>query len=240
MAEALDRFYYLENFRRMLAWLSQRYADLLAPEGQRFIEIFSGLPLASAALLVRMITRRGDLFRSRRLVYAEIGCTHSAAVALIEAGLVEVQPAISWSELQRLLTRSELVALLEVSTPVRRFSKPQLVEHLQGRCEAAQALSIWSSRTGEAVYRLSVAALCERLRIVFFGNFRQEWSEFVLTDLGIYRYETVSIDARARPFRRREEIDQFCSLYECRELLEEGTPAQQVLERIPAPLPQCE
>ena len=240
MPEAVHRFYYLDNFRRMLAWLSQRYEDLLAPDEQRFTEVFSALPLESAALLVRMITRRGDLFRGRRLVYAEIGCTRAAAAALIEAGLVEPRPAVSWSELQRLLTRSEITTLLDVSAAVRRSPKPQLVEHLQTRCEAADALSVWSSRTGEVFYRLSVAALCERLRIVFFGNFRQDWSEFVLTDLGIFRYESVPIDARARPFRRREEIDQFCSLYACREQLQAGAPPDQVLEQIPAPLADCE
>jgi hypothetical protein len=240
MPEADYRFYYLENFRRLLDWLSRRYEDLLAPEERRFTETFSALPLESAALLVRMITRRGDLFRSRRLVYAEIGCPRAAAGALIEAGLIEPQPPVSWTELQRLLTRLELAALFEISAAVRRSPKSQLIEHLQARCEAPHALSVWSSRTGEAVYRLSVAALCERLRIVFFGNFRQDWSEFVLTDLGIYRYETVDIDARARPFRSRAEIDQFCSLYACREQLQAGAPAQQVLEQIPAPLPDCE
>ncbi len=75
---------------------------------------------------------------------------------------------------------------------------------------------------------------------MFFGNFRQDWSEFVLTDLGIYRYESVNIDARARPFHRRAEIDQFCSLYACREQLQAGAPAQQVMEQIPAPLADCE
>jgi hypothetical protein len=240
MPEAAHRFYYLDNFHRMLVWLHQRYEDLLAPDEQRFTEVFYALPRASAALLVRMITRRGDLFRSRRLVYAEIGCPRAAAAALTEAGLVEAQPVLSWRELQRLLTRSELATLMELPAAVRRSSKPQLVEHLQGSCEATHALSIWLSRTGEAIYRLRVAALCERLRIVFFGNFRQDWSEFVLTDLGIYRYESVRIDARARPFRRREEIDQFHSLYVCREQLRAGAPAEQVLEQMPAPLADCE
>src|SRR5690242_10209037 len=162
MPEAAHRFYYLDNFRRLLHWLSERYPDLLAPDEQRFTEIFSGLPLESAALLVRMITRRGDLFRSRRLVYAEIGCPHAAAAALIEAALVEPQPALSWTELQRLLTRSELGTLFEMPAAMRRLPKPQLIEHLQARCEAPEALSVWSGRTGEVIYRLSVAALCER------------------------------------------------------------------------------
>lgn len=34
--------------------------------------------------------------------------------------------------------------------------------------------------------------LCDRLRLMFFGNLHQDWSEFVLADLGIYTYEKSS------------------------------------------------
>ena len=57
-------FYYLENFCAALAWLQQRYGDLLNPTEHAFIERFHALPRKSAALLVRMVGRRGDLFRT--------------------------------------------------------------------------------------------------------------------------------------------------------------------------------
>ncbi len=234
------RLYYLDNFRKVLAWLWQRYQDLLASDELRFAALFASLPVESAALLVRMITRRGALFRSSRLMYAEIGCPRAAAAALIDAGFVDAQPELTWSDLQRLLTKVELAALFEVHTNVRRLPKPQMVQHLSTTWSATHARSTWSSRTGESIYHLTVAPLCDRLRILFFGNFRQDWSEFVLTDLGIYRYETIEMDARARAFRTRGEIDQFYRLYVCRELLHAGTPAQQVLEQIPEAFPDCE
>jgi hypothetical protein len=240
MPVAAHRLYYLDNFRKALALLCQRYEDLLASDELHFAATFTSLPVESAALLVRMITRRGALFRSSRLTYAEIGCPRAAAVALIEAGFVDVQPELTWLDLQRLLTKAELAALFEVPADVRRLPKPQMVQQLSTTWSATHARSIWSRCTGEPVYRLTVAPLCERLRIVFFGNFRQDWSEFVLTDLGVCRYETVEIDARARAFRTRREIDQFYLLYVCRELLHAGTPAQQVLEQIPETLPDCE
>ena len=31
-------------------------------------------------------------------------------------------------------------------------------------------------------------ALCDRLRLMFFGNLRQDWAEFVLTELGLQRF----------------------------------------------------
>lgn len=238
MPEPDHRFYYLENFRSVLAWLRERYEDLLAPEERAFAEQFGDLPLPSAALLVRMITRRGDVFRRRRLVYPEIGCPRAAAGPLIAAGWVDPQPALGWAEWQRLFTKAELWDLFEVPAPVRRSSKPQLMQYLQATRYAGHALSLCCA--DGAVFRLTVASLCEHLRIVFFGNFRQDWSELVLTDLGIYRYESVAIDRHARAFRTRAEIDQFYSLYDCRERLRAAAAPEGVLELIPPALPDCE
>jgi len=238
MPEADHRFYYLQNFRRVLAWLRERYEDLLSPEERGFAERLGDLPLPSAAVLVRMITRRGDVFRSSRLRYAEIGCPRAAAAALITAGWVEPRPCLEWAEWQRLFTKAELADLFDVPVPLRRSSKPQLMQYLQATRHAGHALSL--ACADGTVFRLSVAGLCERLRIVFFGNFRQHWSELVLTDLGIFRYESVAIDQHARAFRTRAEIDQFYSLYECRKRLHDGAPPEGVLALIPPALPDCE
>src|SRR5580698_337211 len=66
--------YYLLNFERALAWLAERYADVLGPDERSFLTEFSRLPQASRALLVRMLMRKGTLFKASRLIYDEIGC----------------------------------------------------------------------------------------------------------------------------------------------------------------------
>lgn len=45
-------FYYLTNFERALAWLGERYDDLLDLQEQAFVRDFALLPQASRALLV--------------------------------------------------------------------------------------------------------------------------------------------------------------------------------------------
>jgi hypothetical protein len=69
----LEPFYYLKNFELVLTTILERYSDLLLEEELRFITEFPQLPLASRALLTRMVMRRGDLFRASKLHYAEIG-----------------------------------------------------------------------------------------------------------------------------------------------------------------------
>lgn len=57
-------FYYLENFQRALEWLRVRYDDLLVADERSFIERFFALPRESAALLARLVSRRGPMFRT--------------------------------------------------------------------------------------------------------------------------------------------------------------------------------
>ena len=46
-----DPLYYLHNFRQVHDWLGQRYADLLAPDEEHFIQQFDSLPQASQAAM---------------------------------------------------------------------------------------------------------------------------------------------------------------------------------------------
>jgi hypothetical protein len=182
-------FYYLENFCTALAWLQQRYGDLLDETERAFIARFHDLPQPSAALLVRMIGRKGELFRSVKLRYAEIGCPTDAARTLIDLGWLDGQP------------------------------HPQLD---------------WCPETPDISYQLLIRPLCERLRLLFFGDFQQDWSAFVLADLGIFRYEKVPLDAATRAFQKREHLDTFCALFACQQQLEEGDDAETLLSGLPA------
>lgn len=103
-----NRYYYLDNFEMVLRWVQQRYEDLLVGAERDFIRHFQALPRASRALLVRMIMRRGTLFRSSKLRYDEIGSTPSAARPLIEQGWLDDRPALTLEQLFGQLTKAEL------------------------------------------------------------------------------------------------------------------------------------
>ncbi|HHW2824614.1 TPA: VRR-NUC domain-containing protein, partial [Pseudomonas aeruginosa] len=89
-----EPFYYLHNFRAVLAWIGERYADLLDDQERAFIAAFAELPEASQALLVRMVMRKGTLFREGKLAYAEIGDTRAAVQPLLALGWVDAQPTL--------------------------------------------------------------------------------------------------------------------------------------------------
>ena len=56
------------------------------------MDAFPSLPQASRALFVRMVMRKGTLFRASKLSYAEIGCTVEAARHLLPTGWIEHDP----------------------------------------------------------------------------------------------------------------------------------------------------
>ena len=237
---SLDPFYYLNNFESVLCSLLERYADLLSPEERRFIASLRALPRASRALSVGLALRNGDLFRASRLRYPEIGDTGCAAAPLLEAGWVDAQPNVGLDELQRLLTKQELLRYFSLPAREGRRTKPELVQILRGRAGAPQPFEGRRAGTDDCIYRLVAAPLFERFRLMFFGNFHQDWSEFVLADLGIFVYEKVATPLQSRAFRRRADIDVFLELHRCRELLHAEAPLDAVVRAMPPRKLDCE
>ena len=232
----LDPFYYLSNFETVIGSLNERYADLWSAEEQQFLSTFEGLPNASRALVVRMVMREGVLFRASRLDYPEIGETAAAVAPLIHAGWVDDDPKLDVDQLQRLITKAELLVYFPWSRPYRNLTKLDLVAMLRGQCPESRSFPAWCRESSDRVYQLLVAPVCERFRLMFFGNFHQDWSEFVLRDLGIFTYEKIPSLLQSRPFCSRAHVDAFAQLYLCGQWLGTGVALDQVVAAIPAPI----
>ena len=231
-------YYYLENFNVALDWLRGRYGELLAADEQQFMSDFARLPLQSAALLVRMVMRQGDLFRASKLNYAEIGPPQEATRPLTELGWLDPRPFVGFTDLCRLLRKAELSGILGLHGAAARTVRKNEILDLAGElAEAKRPLDEWWPQALDTLYQVKIAPLCERLRLMFFGNFRQTWSEFVLADLGIFRYEKVSLEPFARAFQTRAQIQRFHAIYQCRELLSTETALDEVLAAVPTALP---
>jgi hypothetical protein len=235
----LAPLYYLKNFELVLATIRARYCDLLLEDELRFITEFPLLPLNARALLTRMVMRRGDLFRASKLNYAEIGETPAAAAALIEAGWVSDRQLLSVGHLGGLLTKGELIACLKLPRRHVAWRKAELVAMLEAQFTEPRYFEDWYG-ADEVVYALAIDAVCERFRLMFFGDFGQSWTEFVTADLGIFRYEKVERSLRSRPFQSRLHIEVFQRIQECRELLREGMPLDELAAIVPAVIPDNE
>jgi len=228
-----NEFYYLENFHRVLEWIATRYGDLLTDEERAFIGLFPDLPQPSRALFVRMVMRKGSLFRASKLNYAEIGCAVEAARHLLPTGWIVHDPVISLDELFDLLLKPEIGAVFRLSLHEKAARKPEQLEALREAFGDARAFSDWYRDSGDAVYSILVKPLCDRLRLIFFGNLRQDWTEFVLSDLGVFQYEQVEFSASSRGFRTRRDVDDYMELHACKERFNNSEPLETVLSALP-------
>ncbi|MCA8202105.1 VRR-NUC domain-containing protein [Burkholderia sp. AU33545] len=230
-------FYYLTNFERALAWLGERYDDLLDAREHAFLRDFAQLPKVSRALLVRMLMRSGSDFRASKLVYDEIGSTLDAATPLVELGWVDPAPALTLDELFALSTKADLLKVFPSLGAHAGERKPDWLERLRPAHDVAQPLDAWCAQTDDRVLRVTVGALCDRLRLMFFGNLHQDWSEFVLADLGVFQYESVPFAPSSRAFQQRDDIETYLALQTCREALDawpDDLPFDALLQAIDA------
>jgi VRR-NUC domain/Fanconi anemia-associated nuclease SAP domain len=228
-----DPFYYLNNFKAVLSSLEGRYRDLLSDEESQFIARFAELPRPSCALLVRMVMRKGRFFRLSGLYYPEIGNTDEAVAPLVEVGWLQ-EPVLDVSQLHRLLTKDELIEHLRLPRRLSKLDKAALLDAAREHYPESRQFRDWCKHSSDRVYDPLVKPIAERFRLMFFGNFRQDWTEFVLADLGMYRYEAIPL--QSSPFRTRAQFEAFQQLYRCQRSLEEGAEIEQVIASIPPPL----
>jgi hypothetical protein len=234
-------WYYLDNFQRVLDWIGERYADLLTEEEAGFLARFPTLPHTARALLVRMIMRKGVLFRSNKLDYEEVGCPLAAAKPLIDAGWLEDDPAVGLDTLFALCGKGELARMFDLPAETLALRKAaQLETLLAGHGDGAHPFSHWAARASTSapvrgrLFGVVVRPLCDRLRLIFFGNFHQDWTELVLSDLGVFRYQPVDISPASRGFRSRSDVDHYIALHQAKQNFREGADPAAVLSRIPA------
>ncbi|WUR15312.1 VRR-NUC domain-containing protein [[Empedobacter] haloabium] len=226
-------FYYLDNFHQVLAWIGERYGDLLDADERAFIDVFPTLPQNARALFVRMVMRKGLLFRASKLSYDEIGCSRAAAGALAQQGWIAADPELTLDELFELLQKPELCQVFGLEGALRAARKADQLAALRENHQEARPFSAWWPDGDDAVYRVLAKPLCDRLRLIFFGNYHQDWTEFVLSDLGVYRFEKVDFGPAARAFRSRRDIDEYLRLHACRERFGAGEAPLAVLADVP-------
>src|ERR1700722_11180773 len=84
----LPVFYYHDHFTEMLSFVSRAYEPILTERHRAFIQTFGSLSKDAQCLLIRMINRRGRVFRHSALVYAEISSPQKALVELTNCNLI--------------------------------------------------------------------------------------------------------------------------------------------------------
>ena len=235
MQPDLPETYYLDNVRTLFEHVARVYGDILDDEIANFLETFAALGEDAQKLAIRLLNRRHDWFRRARLEYAEIGDLDAALDELRDAGLLEVDGEIDYPTLVSLYTKPELLACAGGEPGLARLRRDELEAALLERDEDELFTRL---RAGDRLLHLLCGDHYLQCQMLFFGNLNQSMTDFVLRDLGLFRYEDYALDAEHRPYRGTLEIHQHWLLYRLELLfqLDEGAdPA--ALEEIAAMIP---
>ena len=223
MQPELHATYYHDNFTHLLEHVAKLYWDLLTAEEQQFIEDFRALEANAQQLYIRLLGRRGDLFRIEKLNYAEIH---------------DIPDAISQLEDYSFVVRNEDADELDPYDLINLFNKQELLAWIQLQADQGSLISPLKKSIkrdeldGQILFWLEeeaidLASLLNNdvllvygeleftpMRLLYFGNLHQDFTDFVLNDLGIYQYESYHIDQTTRLFNRRQQIDDYLSYYD--------------------------
>ncbi|WP_428819732.1 VRR-NUC domain-containing protein [Microbulbifer sp. MCCC 1A16149] len=209
--------YYLSNFRALVDFVVARYENLLSASERRFFGQFRSLATDSQRLYVRLLSRKGvpssagALFRQYKLNYAEISDLSAAVEQLVASGLLQHNPSLALEEILPLFSKNELLASSPEPLP-KSLKRPAVEQALL----AQEASPIQRALVeNEPLLAVQAAEHFETFKLLFFGNLNQDLTDYVLRDLGLYRYESYPLEREQLPFRNREQIEQHLRYYDC-------------------------
>lgn len=194
----LNPFYYLDYLDYLLAFVLKRSGAVLKGAERDRIQLFQALPKPARALYARLLQRKGAYFRIDKLAYSEIPSVNAAVQKLIKAGFLQPISGARQDLCLSLRTVKELKQLPVVAgLGLGNASRTQIEQAIAETGTELPDLKI------VCVREQTLMALCQHL---FFGNEYQDLSEFVLSDLGLQRFETVDLSL-SPAFTARADLD---------------------------------
>lgn len=237
-----DPLYYLRNAQQVIQLCLHHYPGLLLAHEQAQLQQLLELEESAQALLMRMIMRKGSYFRHDQLQYAEVPRLDQAISALLQLELVVEDPSLTLSQLCTISKRPECLELAQHLLPEQRFTRSISKTELQAQLlttfnpDSERPLSQWWPSAPFKLVQLNCVELFDRLRLLFFGNLSQSWSEFVLSELNVYRFEKVPFTQEDCPFQQRSELDIYLKLHQLQERVGAGETVDKVAADIAEPL----
>ncbi len=201
--------YYLDHFTQVMEGVQVRYGFLLtAPEREHLVRL-KALTTPALMLYARLVNRRGPCFRVARLVYLEIEPLDLAVAELLAAGLLqscsgELDPA-TLEQVLDCFTHRELRAVLREQPLPKGMRKGEVLSWIA----AWGGGGTWISQhlVSEPVVRIPDNDPWPFLRFLFFGELRDNLSDFVTRALGYVVTESFEAAHLAPHFASRAEAE---------------------------------
>jgi len=207
--EAPPPNYYADNLRAVVAHLNQHQSDVLGDQAADHGRIIHGLADQPARLLARLITRTTPVIRCDSLDYAEIDDTQAALKPLYDAELVAANTPVAGDALLARLRVAEIRRLFP-RYEKRCKTKQQLQDMVLANYGEAQIQGIVAEEVSWVC--LCIAESLQRMLVSYFGSARGDFSDFVIRDLGLVKFEGYSLSENSRVFDNEGDLQHYLDL----------------------------
>ena len=183
----LPIYYYHDHFTEMLFFVNETYGPVLTERHRAFIETFKMLSKDAQCLLIRMINRRGRVFRHSAFRYTEIADARSALEELRNRNLVRALVESDYGDFilchakKALIKSGKSAGLSDIRTS---WSKAQLVKYFLANVAFKTAHDCCG---GSDFIALGDTEPVEFMLYLYFGKTENDLKNFALRDLGIIR-----------------------------------------------------
>lgn len=200
--------YYVKNFLVVLDTVAELYQDLLNDQERSFLNNCYAMPRPALRLFLRLHSRVGNCFRSDKINYAEVPDLLEAAQTLADHGLLRINGGQQPDYLLDLLLKKEILELLDSQVNEPKTSHTLLKKELLQRAQQLPQSAILDfCRSRFSWFQLQTCYVLDLFKLLFFGNWHQDLTEFIQTDLGIKRYEMIELGLDQRLFPDRAHIE---------------------------------
>ena len=183
----LPVYYYHDHFTEMLGFVSETYGAVLTERHRAFIATFNALSKDAQCLLIRMINRRGRVFRHAAFRYDEIADPVRALADLTAGGHVRPLGEEDYAAFivclpkDALITGGKNAGRADIRTS---WPKAKLVEYFLANVPFRTAHEYCE---GKEFIALGDTEPVEFLLYLYFGKTEDDLKNFALRDLGILR-----------------------------------------------------
>ena len=188
MKKDLPIFYYLEHWLYVIEYVNNQYQHILSPDIKKFIHDFYRLDKSSQALFTRTINKKKHVFSVDVFEYGEIDDIQSASSILIAQGFFKNPEIDSLLDVFQSLTLKDLKSLIEsnaiflkkgMSTKAKLIA--ELSEFYQQNAYRELPFKL------ESFVINNYLGCVEVIQYLYFGNLKNNTSQFALRDLGVVK-----------------------------------------------------
>lgn len=196
--------YYASNVRQVLAEVSRLYGDIVPQPVASFLSQHAALSENSQRLFARLVMRKGPLFRTSKLDYAEVTSLDAAITELETAGLLATNRQAAADQLLGLANFAELKSWFPNLKLARQTKRADWVERLLS-CNSDRRI-YRHLQTRMHWIALRVQPQLKASLLLYFGNQHQDFSSFITQDLGLFQYEQYPLTLAQRELASADDV----------------------------------